>query len=58
MELLQKIQVQLDVANADVEKFVEKGNKAAGKRIRAAMQEIKKLAQEFRVKVSEMKNQD
>jgi predicted RNA-binding protein YlqC (UPF0109 family) len=58
MELLQKIQVQLDVANADVEKFVEKGNKAAGKRIRAAMQEIKKLAQEVRVKVSEMKNQD
>ncbi|ACY48798.1 histone H1 [Rhodothermus marinus] len=39
----------------DFKKFYEKGNKAAGTRIRKAMQELKKLAQEIRVEVQEKK---
>lgn len=37
----------------DVAKFEEKGNKAAGTRVRKAMQSIKNLAQDVRVYVSE-----
>jgi hypothetical protein len=40
----------------DVEKFYVKGNKAAGVRIRKAMQDIKNLAQEVRVHVQDTKN--
>ncbi len=39
----------------DFEKFFVKGNKAAGARIRKAMQEIKKLAQDIRVDVQTYK---
>jgi N-acetylglucosamine kinase-like BadF-type ATPase len=39
----------------DVNKFAEKGNKAAGSRVRKAMQEVKTLAQAIRVDVQESK---
>jgi hypothetical protein len=39
----------------DVTKFDEKGNKAAGTRVRKGMQSIKGLAQEVRVYVSAKK---
>ncbi len=39
----------------DFTQFYEKGNKAAGTRIRKAMQELKKHAQDIRVEVQEMK---
>lgn len=39
----------------DVEKFADKGNKAAGSRVRKAMQEVKALAQAIRVEVQENK---
>lgn len=39
----------------DFEKFFVKGNKAAGARIRKAMQEIKKLTQEIRTDVQSYK---
>lgn len=39
----------------DVVKFTE-GNNAAGSRVRAAMQSIKKLAQEVRLEVQATKN--
>lgn len=41
----------------DVEKFYEKGNKAAGTRIRKGMQDIKALAQDIRTEVQGMKNE-
>ncbi len=41
---------------ADFAAFYEKGNKAAGTRIRKAMQEIKQTAQEIRLEVQAMKN--
>ena len=40
----------------DVTKFDEKGNKAAGTRVRKGMQTIKTLAQEVRVAVSAKNN--
>lgn len=49
IELLQEVQV-------DVEKFYEKGNKAAGTRVRKSMQELKALAQDLRVDISNIKN--
>ena len=40
----------------DFAKFYEKGNKAAGTRVRKGMQELKTLAQEIRVQVQAAKN--
>jgi len=40
----------------DFAAFYEKGNKAAGTRVRKAMQELKSMAQEIRVDVQEKKN--
>ena len=39
----------------DVTKFYEKSNKAAGVRVRKALQDVKALAQEIRKSVSEQK---
>lgn len=41
---------------ADLEKFYEKGNKAAGTRARKQLQELKKLSQEIRIEIQEKKN--
>ena len=40
----------------DFSQFYDKNNKAAGTRVRKAMQDIKKMAQDIRVEVQEMKN--
>lgn len=40
----------------DFEKFYDKGNKAAGTRVRQGMQALKNLAQEIRSEVQEIKN--
>ncbi|MTI30049.1 histone H1 [Xanthovirga aplysinae] len=40
----------------DFEKFYEKGNQAAGTRVRKGMQELKNLAQQIRIEVQEQKN--
>ncbi len=40
----------------DFMKFYEKGNNAAGTRVRKGMQELKTLAQDIRVQVQEIKN--
>jgi len=49
-------QVLNDIAE-DMDK-VKAGNKAAGTRVRTAMQDIKNLAQEVRKEVLEMRKQD
>lgn len=41
----------------DFSKFYEKGNQAAGTRVRKGMQAMKNLAQEIRVEVQNIKNQ-
>ena len=53
MQSFEKIKELVASAEADVSKFDEKGNKAAGTRVRKAMQEIKALAQAVRTEVSE-----
>ena len=40
----------------DFNKFYNKGNKAAGTRVRKGMQDLKKIAQDVRVEVQGMKN--
>ena len=40
----------------DFEKFYDKGNSAAGTRVRKGMQDLKNLAQELRKEVQDMKN--
>lgn len=40
----------------DFQKFYDKGNQAAGTRVRKGMQEMKNLAQEIRIEVQDMKN--
>ena len=52
-ELLEQLQETLDSVQEDATKFNEKGNKAAGTRVRKGMQAIKALAQDVRVAVSE-----
>jgi 2'-5' RNA ligase len=42
----------------DFEKFYEKNNQAAGTRVRKGMQELKELAQEIRIEVQNMKNEE
>jgi hypothetical protein len=56
MEKFEKIKSLMVEAEQDMEKFYEKGNKSAGTRIRKAMQELKKLAQEVRQDVQDTKN--
>ena len=40
----------------DFEKFYEKGNQAAGTRVRGGLQHLKTLAQEIRTEVQNKKN--
>ncbi|MCH7415196.1 histone H1 [Belliella sp. R4-6] len=41
---------------ADFEKFYDKGNQAAGTRVRKGMQDLKNLAQDIRKEVQDKKN--
>jgi|WetSurMetagenome_2_1015567.scaffolds.fasta_scaffold1844559_1 hypothetical protein len=56
MEAFDKLKILVAAAEEDVAK-VDGGNKAAGTRVRKAMQEIKAAAQDVRVKVLEAKAQ-
>jgi hypothetical protein len=55
MEPFERLKALIADTEADVIK-AEKGNKAAGTRVRKAMQEIKKVAQEVRVEVLQMRS--
>ena len=50
-----ELQNVINDCQTDVTKFVE-GNNSAGTRVRKAMQEVKRLAQDVRVEVQEQKN--
>jgi hypothetical protein len=56
METYNKMVELLNEVQEDVAKFYEKGNKAAGTRVRKAMQDLKTLAQDLRVDISKTKN--
>ncbi|MEM0963830.1 MAG: histone H1 [Bacteroidota bacterium] len=51
-----KLQEHVASLEDDFRKFYDKGNKAAGTRVRKGMQELKQLAQDIRVDVQEKKN--
>ncbi|MEO0560243.1 MAG: histone H1 [Bacteroidota bacterium] len=51
-----KLKEAVEGMEDDFSKFYDKGNKAAGTRIRKGMQELKKMAQDIRVDVQAKKN--
>lgn len=51
---LKKLVMDLE---SDFEKFYDKGNQAAGTRVRKGMQDLKNMAQEIRLEVQNMKNE-
>lgn len=55
MKKHQELRNLISSIEADARKFYESGNKAAGIRLRKAMLDIKKLAQDIRTEVSELK---
>lgn len=58
MNAFNKLVKKIEESSEDAIKFYERGNKTAGTRLRGFMQEIKAIAQEVRVEVTEMKNDE
>ncbi len=56
MSRKEELNTLIDELEPDIDKFYEKGNKAAGTRARKKLQEIKKLSQEIRLEIQDMKN--
>lgn len=56
MEKFQKVKELIAAVEADATAFYEKGNKAAGTRVRNAMQQLKVAASDIRKEVTELKN--
>jgi hypothetical protein len=57
MEIFEKLKALIADAESDAANFYEKGNKAAGTRLRNAMQAAKVLAGDIRKEVTEKKNE-
>jgi hypothetical protein len=55
MDRYNELKALLESFEPDFEKFYVKGNKSAGVRVRKAMNELKKKAQEIRIEVQNMK---
>jgi len=58
MENFKKVQELVASVEADVAKFYENGNSAAGTRVRKGMQDLKSLAQTIRAEVTEKRTQN
>ena len=54
--LLDQLTELVEATREDAAKFDEKGNKAAGTRVRKAMQSVKAIAQDTRTHVSAVNN--
>ena len=48
----------VDRVSAEMDKFYDTGNKAAGTRARTALQDLKELAQDILLKIQKKKNED
>lgn len=57
MSRIQELKDLIDSFEKDFVKFYEKGNKSAGTRVRKAMNELKRKAQDIRKEVQEIKVQ-
>jgi hypothetical protein len=55
MDRFNELKALIDSFENDFDKFYVKGNKSAGTRVRKAMNELKKKAQEIRLEVQGMK---
>ena len=58
MKEYEKIKQLLAAIEEDVIKFSEKGNAAAGTRVRKGLQEVKRACQEMRDAIQDMKKSD
>jgi Histone H1-like protein Hc1 len=56
MQKFQELKNLIASLEGDVDKFYNKGNSAAGTRVRKGMQELKTIAQGIRAEVQELKN--
>lgn len=56
MEKFKAVKELVEAAEKDAAAFYEKGNKAAGTRLRNAMQQLKNAATDIRKEVTEKKN--
>lgn len=57
MSRIEQVRSLISELEPDLEKFYEKGNKAAGTRARKTLQDIKKVSQEIRLEIQDMKNE-
>lgn len=58
MSRIDEVKALMASLEDDMDKFYNKGNKAAGTRARKTLQDLKKLAQDIRTEIQNMKNQD
>lgn len=58
MSRIDQVKTLMSELEGDLEKFYDKGNKAAGTRARKQLQDLKKLAQEIRLEIQAKKNED
>ncbi|NBC26313.1 MAG: histone H1 [Bacteroidetes bacterium] len=56
MSRIDEVKNLMSELEVDLQKFYEKGNKAAGTRARKQLQNLKKLAQEIRLEIQDIKN--
>ena len=56
MQKFQELKNLIASLENDADKFYNKGNSAAGTRVRKGMQELKNIAQAIRAEVQELKN--
>ena len=56
MSRVSELQSLVESVSSEMEKFYDKGNKAAGTRARKGLQELKKLAQDIRLEIQAKKN--
>lgn len=56
MEKIEKLKEMIASAETDADKFYNRGNSAAGTRLRNTMQQIKVLATDLRKDVTDKKN--
>lgn len=57
MSRVTQLQDLVNQVNEELEKFYDKGNKAAGTRARKGLQDLKKLSQDIRLEIQSIKNE-
>ena len=58
MSRIDEVKNLVSELSEDLDKFYEKGNKAAGTRARKQLQDLKKLSQDIRLEIQDIKNKE